>query len=179
MYVIAKGVLAGKPGAPAMTDNPNVAEQNTVLGAAMEIAYADRPARDKFVAACEAAVKTSTDFVRAKDLITLPDAPVKVIVTPEFRRGVAGAYCDSPGPLEKHLDTFFAVDPVPGHLVARSRSTSYMREYNSRSIHELTIHEAMPGHYTQIWHSNKYPSALRAVLGSGPFVEGWACYAER
>ena len=36
----------------------------------------------------------------------------------------------------------------------------------------------MPGHYTQIWHSNKYPSVLRAVLGSGPFIEGWACYAE-
>jgi uncharacterized protein (DUF885 family) len=37
----------------------------------------------------------------------------------------------------------------------------------------------MPGHYVQIWHSNMYPSTLRAVLGSGSFVEGWAVYAER
>ena len=27
--------------------------------------------------------------------------------------------------------------------------------------------------------SNRYPSTLRAVLWSGPFVEGWAVYAER
>jgi hypothetical protein len=178
MYVIAKGVLRGRADAPLMPDNPDVAQQNAVLAAAMEIAYADRPAREKFVAACEAAVKTTTDFVRAKDLITLPDAPVKVIVTPEFRRGVAGAYCDSPGPLEKHLDTLFAVDPVPDSWT-QEQVDSYMREYNNRSVHELTIHEAMPGHYTQIWHSNKYPSVLRAVLSSGPFVEGWACYSER
>jgi uncharacterized protein (DUF885 family) len=36
----------------------------------------------------------------------------------------------------------------------------------------------MPGHYVQIWHANKHPSTLRAVLGSGTFIEGWACYAQ-
>lgn len=36
----------------------------------------------------------------------------------------------------------------------------------------------MPGHYLQLAHSNRYPSVLRAVLSSGPFVEGWACYAQ-
>ena len=56
---------------------------------------------------------------------------------------------------------------------------SFLREYNRRSIANLTIHEAMPGHYLQIAHSNRYPSVLRAMLGSGPFIEGWAVYAER
>jgi len=36
----------------------------------------------------------------------------------------------------------------------------------------------MPGHYVQLWHANKYPSMIRAVLWSGSFVEGWAAYAE-
>jgi uncharacterized protein (DUF885 family) len=36
----------------------------------------------------------------------------------------------------------------------------------------------MPGHYLQLAHSNRYPSVLRAMLGSGPFVEGWAVYTE-
>jgi uncharacterized protein (DUF885 family) len=56
---------------------------------------------------------------------------------------------------------------------------SFLREYNTRSIANLTIHEAMPGHYLQLAHSNRYPSVLRAMLGSGPFVEGWAVYTER
>ena len=45
-------------------------------------------------------------------------------------------------------------------------------------IHLLTIHEAMPGHYLEGAHSTKHPSTLRAVLRSGPFVEGWAVYTE-
>jgi uncharacterized protein (DUF885 family) len=32
--------------------------------------------------------------------------------------------------------------------------------------------------HLQIAHGNQYKSVLRAVLGSGPFVEGWAVYAE-
>ena len=116
--------------------------------------------------------------MRAKNLITLPDAPVKVILMPEFQRGVAVAYCDSPGPLDKGLDTFYAVSPIPDDWT-KQQVDSFLREYNTRSINELTIHEAMPGHYVQLWHSNKYPSVLRAVLSSGSFVEGWAVYAEK
>ena len=97
---------------------------------------------------------------------------------PEFQRGVAVAYCDSPGPLDKHLDTFYAVSPIPDDW-SKEQVDSFLREYNTRSIHELSIHEAMPGHYLQIAHANKHPSVLRAVLGSGPFIEGWAMYAEK
>jgi uncharacterized protein (DUF885 family) len=103
---------------------------------------------------------------------------VKIILMPEFQRGVAVAYCDSPGPLDKNLDTFFAVSPIPDDWTDE-QTTSFLREYNRRSIHELAIHEAMPGHYLQLFHSNKHPSVLRAVLSSGSFVEGWAVYGEK
>ena len=36
----------------------------------------------------------------------------------------------------------------------------------------------MPGHYVQLFHSNSYPSVVRAILGSGTFIEGWGVYAE-
>jgi uncharacterized protein (DUF885 family) len=177
MYAIAKGVLSGRKNTPPAPDAPTDEQQQAVINAALEIAYADRPARDQFVAACERAVGTTTAFVHHKDLITLPDAPVKVIVTPKFKQGVAGAYCDPPGPLDKGQDTFVAVDPIPDDWT-QPQADSYLREYNSRNIHELIVHEAMPGHYVQLWHANQYPSTLRAVLGSGSFIEGWACYAE-
>jgi len=97
---------------------------------------------------------------------------------PEFQRGVAVAYCDSPGPLDKGQRTFYAVSPIPDDWTD-AQVDSFLREYNARSIANLTIHEAMPGHYLQIAHSNRYPSVLRAMLFSGPFVEGWAVYTER
>lgn len=152
-------------------------DPQAAIAAALELAYAQRPARDKLVEDVKATLDRSTAFVREKDLITLPDAPVDVILMPEFQRGVAVAYCDPPGPLEKGQKTFYAVSPIPDAWTA-AQTTSFLREYNTRSLHELSIHEAMPGHYVQLWHSNRYPSALRAALYSGTFVEGWACYAQ-
>ncbi|HYC03738.1 MAG TPA: DUF885 domain-containing protein [Azospirillaceae bacterium] len=178
MYKVAQGVLKGRAGAPSAPDNPTPEQQQAVIAAALELAYADRPARDKVVAVAEKTLEDTTAFVRRKDLITLPDSPVKIILMPEFQRGVAVAYCDSPGPLEKHLATFYAVSPIPEDWTAE-QVDSFLREYNTRSIEELTVHEAMPGHFVQIAHANKHPSVLRAVLSSGPFVEGWAVYAER
>ena len=178
MYGIAQKVLTGKPKAPPLPANPSEPQKQAAIQAALELAYADRPARDKVMSTAEAALANATEFVRTKNLLTLPDAPVKVITMPEFQRGVALAYCDAPGPLDKNLDTFYAVSPIPDDWT-KKQVDSYLREYNTRSINELTIHEAMPGHYVQLWHSNKYPSVLRAVLSSGAFVEGWAVYAEK
>lgn len=178
MYTIARKVLADKPKAPPLPENPSESEQQSAIQAALELAYADRPSRDNVVATAQDALAKATDFVRAKNLVGMPDAPVKIIPMPEFQRGVALAYCDSPGPLDKNLDTFYAVSPIPTDWTDK-QVDSFLREYNTRSIAELTVHEAMPGHYLQLWHSNKYPSVLRAVLYSGPFVEGWAVYTEK
>ena len=179
MYAIAQQVLKDKPGAPALPASPSdEQQQQKAIEAALELAYAERPARDKVVPDAEAALKSATDFVRAKDLVTLPDAPVDIIPMPEFQRGVAVAYCDSPGPLDKNLKTFYAISPIPEDW-SQAQVDSFLREYNSRMIHLLSIHEGTPGHYLEGWHSAKFPSTLRAVLRSGLFAEGWAVYTER
>lgn len=178
MYDIARQVLRGKRNAPKTPDNPSPGVQRRAIRAALELAYAERPARDAVLDAARAALVTTTNFVRQKQIVTVPDAPVEIIEMPEFQQGVALAYCDSPGPLEAGQKTFYAVSPIPKSWT-KAQTDSFLREYNSRSIENLTIHEAMPGHYLQLAHSNKYPSKLRAVLYSGPFIEGWAVYTEK
>ena len=177
MYGLAQGVLAGRADAPALPASPSREERRAAIAAALELAYAERPARDQVVPLARETLETTTAFVRAHDLVSVPDDPVQIILMPEFQRGVAVAYCDSPGPLDRGQDTFYAVSPIPDDWT-EEQVASFLREYNTRSIHELTIHEAMPGHYLQIAHSNRHPSVLRAVLSSGPFVEGWACYVQ-
>lgn len=178
MYGIAQTVLKDKPGAPEMPAQPTDEQQQKAIEAALELAYADKPARDKVVDDAKAALEQSTAFVREHDLMTLPDAPVDIILMPEFQRGVAVAYCDSPGPLDKNLKTFYAVSPIPDDWNEK-QVDSFLRKYNSRMIHLLSIHEGTPGHYLEGWHSAKFPSTLRAVLRSGLFAEGWAVYTER
>jgi uncharacterized protein (DUF885 family) len=47
-------------------------------------------------------------------------------------------------------------------------------------LHELTVHEAMPGHVEQLSHARRYRGStrVRAVFENDTFVEGWAVYAE-
>ena len=80
-----------------------------------------------------------------------------------------------PGPLDRGLDSFFAITPTPDDW-DDARRESYMRENNARQLRLLTIHEAVPGHYLQLAYSNRTDSVVRAIFGSGVFAEGWAVY---
>jgi len=53
-----------------------------------------------------------------------------------------------------------------------------LREYNTFMLEILSIHEAIPGHFVQLYWGKREPSALRRVFANGPFVEGWAVYTE-
>jgi uncharacterized protein (DUF885 family) len=139
-----------------------------------------RPNNETIVAQANQDLKETTEFVRAKKLVTVPSEPVKVIEMPEFARGSAVAYFDSAGPLEKKNETFFTISPTPKDW-SDARKESFYKEYNDYMLEDLTVHEAMPGHYLQIMHSNKFkaPTLIRAIFRSGTFTEGWAVYAEQ
>jgi uncharacterized protein (DUF885 family) len=141
---------------------------------------ADTPDEATILAFCADALAAQTAFVAHHDLVTLYNDPVEVIDMPEINRGIAVAYCDPPGPLEPVPGaTFVAVSPTPKDWPPQ-RVASFYREYNRHMVHNLMVHEAMPGHYLQLQHSRRFTGAtpLRAALWSGPFVEGWAVYAE-
>jgi uncharacterized protein (DUF885 family) len=119
----------------------------------------------------------ATEFVRAKGLVTMPSAPVRIITMPKFQQGTAVAYDDAPGALEAKGENFFAISPIPDEW-SDAQATSFLSEYNKYMLNDLVVHEAMPGHYLQLFHANQDKSVLRALLQSGPFVEGWAVYGE-
>jgi uncharacterized protein (DUF885 family) len=141
---------------------------------------ASRPDDHTIVGVATTALAETTRFVAERDLVSLIGDPLQIIVMPEVRRGIAVAYCDAPGPLETDpLPTFFAVSPTPRHWSA-DRVESFYREYNTAMVGDLTIHEAMPGHFLQLAHSRRAATGtrVRAAFRSDPFIEGWAVYAE-
>lgn len=140
----------------------------------------DRPTNETILPQAREDLKQITRFVEHNKLVTVPADPVEVIVMPEHQRGFAIGYCDSPGPLEKNGTTFYAISPTPKNWSAERAETFY-REYNNYMLQDLTIHEAMPGHYLQLAHANRFvaDTPLRAIFSSGTFVEGWATYAEQ
>ncbi len=151
-----------------------------VVAAVLDKLAEQHPTDDTIVSYAEKVLSEATAFTKKNDLVTVFDQPLKVIVMPEFKRGQGIAYCDSAGPLEKNGETFFAIEPTPGNW-SKDRKDSFFREYNNFMVHDLTIHEAMPGHFLQLSHSNKFqaPTLVRAIFQSGSFIEGWAVYSEQ
>jgi uncharacterized protein (DUF885 family) len=177
MYEVAKDVYAKKHPFTAFPDSPDESYKQAIIRAALEEAYRQLPPRDGIVEIAKQYLQQASDFVVEHNLVTMPEEPVEIIIMPEFQRGVSVAYLDPPGPLDKDQPAFYAVAPLPEDWTDE-QAESFLREYNLLSLQDLTIHEGVPGHYLQIALSNRYPSPLRSVLWSGPFVEGWAVYAE-
>ena len=129
-------------------------------------------------------VEQATAFVREKELVTLPPrANLQVIETPEFMRGIygVGGFNSAP-PLQPELGAFYWVTPIP-KTWPKARIDSKLREYNDYGIQQLTIHEAMPGHWLQQEVANDLqPTSrrvLRSVFANTPYVEGWGMYSQQ
>src|SRR5262245_23615362 len=161
-------------------DQQTIADKHKVTAAVLDKLAEQHPADATVVDYAKKVVGEATDFVKSHNLVAVPETPLDVIAMPEFKRGVAIAYCESPGPLDKTGQTFFAVSPTPKDW-SQARQESFFREYNNYMIRDLTVHEAMPGHYLQLAHSNQFraPTLVRAIFQSGPFIEGWAVYCEQ
>jgi uncharacterized protein (DUF885 family) len=139
----------------------------------------DRPKRGEFLDRCREYCTELETFLRSHDVVTMPDrVDLRVELTPEFNRGVPGASCDPPGVLESHLPTFFYVTPIPDGW-SEEQVDDYLREYNLWNLRVLTIHEALPGHYVQLWHANRNQRLVPNAIWNGAFAEGWAVYAEQ
>jgi uncharacterized protein (DUF885 family) len=118
------------------------------------------------------------DWVISHNLVSIdPSKPLVVRETPLYQRGVAGASIDAPGPYRPRDKTYYNVTPLDG--LTPEQAESSLREYNNWMLQILNIHEAIPGHYTQLMNANRSPSLVKALFGNGAMVEGWAVYGER
>ncbi len=161
-------------------DKATLADKKKITTAVLDKLAEQHPDDNTIVGYAQKIVGEAIDFVKSHNLVTIPDTPLDVIVMPEFKRGTGIAYCDSPGPLEQNGKTFFAVEPTPKDW-SKERKESFFREYNNYMVRDLTVHEAMPGHYLQLAHANEFraPTLVRAIFRSGTFIEGWAVYCEQ
>jgi hypothetical protein len=134
---------------------------------------------DSFLVAIEKQIPELEKFVSAKNLIYIdPSKPLRVRKTPGYMEGSgAGVSISSPGPYDKNANTYYNVSPLTGY--SPEEAESFLREYNQYILQILNIHEAIPGHYTQLVYSNNSPSLVKSIFGNGAMIEGWAVYGER
>ena len=132
----------------------------------------------EFQAAIDKQIPLLVEFIKNKNLIYIdPSKPLVVRKEPAYMAGVAGASISSPGPYDKNGNTYYNVGSLSGWDEATAES--YLREYNQYILQILNIHEAIPGHYTQLVYANQSPSLIKSILGNGAMIEGWAVYTEK
>jgi uncharacterized protein (DUF885 family) len=133
---------------------------------------------EEFQAAIEKQIPALVQFIKDKDLIYIdPSKPLVVRREPDYMAGVAGASISAPGPYDKNGNTYYNVGSLSGW--DKNKAESYLREYNQYILQILNIHEAIPGHYTQLVYANQSPSLIKSIFGNNAMIEGWAVYGER
>jgi uncharacterized protein (DUF885 family) len=151
---------------------------------ALDATARQHPARENYMPKAQEMLAQATAFVQQKGLLTLSGrSNLQVVETPEFLRGIYGVGGFNPAPaLEPELGAFYWITPIPKSWSA-ARAESKLREYNDYGLQELTIHEAMPGHYVQFEYANAVQPIprrlLRSIFSNGPYVEGWGVYAQQ
>lgn len=185
MQALARELYEAMYGAKALERHDKsgrIPDDDELVRAVLAELAADHPTPEQLRDAAEANLARLQTFVVDKSLVPIDEREVlEVIWTPPHAQGVAIAGLAAPAPLDAQkpgLPSFYLVQPLPASWSAELRE-SFLREYNTFMLEILSIHEAIPGHFVQLYWGKREDSKIRRVFDNGPFVEGWAVYAER
>jgi uncharacterized protein (DUF885 family) len=155
--------------------------ENKIIAEVIDRINQDHVQPDQLIAKVKAEASGIRAFIVEKNLVTLSDRDnMRIVPTPVFERGVysVAGFHSAPA-LEPKEEAEYWVTPIDPKM-PKEQAESKLREYNNWMLLYLTMHEALPGHYTQFEHANNLkPSSrrvLRVLLGNGPYVEGWGEY---
>lgn len=154
---------------------------NLVVGTVLSEAAKEHGTPETFFADVKAQADKIITFLEKTDLISLPPKTDNFVIepTPPFLDGLAVAFYNPAPAFEPDVKKSYWISTVPKPGTADAES--YLREYNRHMLQALTIHEAFPGHYVQLyWSSHSpYASQVKQVLESGTMTEGWAVMVEQ
>ena len=139
---------------------------------------ADHPPGDTLVEVYAREMERARDFVRQRDLVAIPDAPLRVAATPEFMRPlVPFAAYDSPGAYSSDRTGWFWVT-LPDPALPPIQQERMLRDHCRYELGATALHEGYPGHHLQLVTMQQQASHTRKNLWTPLTVEGWALYCE-
>ena len=160
--------------------HPAPAEDAALIRALFDRLSEDRAANsDQFIAQYRQLVAEAIDFVRERELITLPPAlPVHVDRSPAYLIGqsVGGVY--PPGPWAPEAATLLLLPAPPEDADAGARE-AFFRDFNDHFNRMIIPHKIVPGHALQRVLAARHPHRVRAVFPDDVYLEGWGTFCER
>ncbi len=116
------------------------------------------------------------EFTRDRDLMPYHDGQCLVGLAPPSRRW-AMAMMSSNAPGEQEGPSWYHITP-PEESWPDDEIEAWLEVFSATTLPGITVHEVAPGHFSHGRALRRAPTAVRRVLHSAAFVEGWAHYAE-
>ena len=135
---------------------------------------AHKPA-DNPVAEATRQIPMLTQFIKTKDLVTIPGTEQALVRQSPPYNAQNGAYIDPPGPLEKGIPSIYYI-AAPDPTWSKEKQNEYIPGVDDLMF--TSVHEVMPGHFVQFLHANRAPSVFGRMFVGYAFAEGWAHYGE-
>ncbi len=128
-----------------------------------------------FLQAYESRQAEMIDFMKSKNLITLPSylGPFQIRQLPEaFKPTSPGGFMNPPGVYDKDDGGFYFIPTY------NPQSKNFYIRAAIEDPRPILGHEGIPGHFLQLSIANHLPNEIRRQHGDGIFIEGWALYGE-
>ena len=135
---------------------------------------AHKPA-DNVVAEATRQIPMLTQFIKTKDLVTIPGTEQALVRQSPPYNAQNGAYIDPPGPLEKGIPSIYYI-AAPDPSWSKEKQAEYIPGVDDLMF--TSVHEVMPGHFLQFLHANRAPSVFGRMFVGYAYAEGWAHYSE-
>jgi hypothetical protein len=136
----------------------------------------DHPGAEGVIDAARHWTQRAIDFTRERDLVPYQDGECLVGPSPPSRRwGTAMMSWAAPG--EPEGPSWYHITPPDESWPQRERD-EWLELFSATTLPGVTVHEVAPGHFSHGRALRHAPTAVRRVLQSSAFIEGWAHYAE-
>jgi hypothetical protein len=127
------------------------------------------------VEGARAQLKGLRQFIKDKDLVTVPGSEQALVAeAPPYQRWNF-AYIDIAGPYDKGMPSVYNIAP-PDPKWPLAEQLAYTP--GEAGLLFTSVHEVWPGHFLQFLHANRSPSQFGKVFVGYAFAEGWAHYVE-
>jgi uncharacterized protein (DUF885 family) len=151
-------------------------------GSALKVIEADHPDGAHLVSTARDQLASLRAFIVAQKIIDLPGTDLPhVAETPEFQRASIFGEMDPPGPFEKNATKAYYYITPPDAAKSAAEQNEYLTYFNRSLLLNLSVHEALPGHFVQYLYMRANPgwSLVRKTGHSYTATEGWAHYSEQ
>jgi hypothetical protein len=134
------------------------------------------PDADGVIEAARTWTQRAIAFTAERDLVPYTDGECLVGLAPESRRW-AMAMMSPAAPGEPEGPSWYHITPPEASWPA-NEIEEWLEVFSDTTLPGITVHEVAPGHFSHGRAIRRAPTAVRRILASEAFVEGWAHYAE-